>query len=1028
MTKAMMKLLGTPSWSNVGPHPIALQEGSITGAIQSVVGQRIRRPGSPDIFVLYVGAVNGGVWRADNFTEAMLRGGGRTPPIQWSPLTDGAPTLSIASLAIDPRDPNGNTLWAGTGHFSSAQFGGPAVGLLRTTNAKDALPTWTLLGDQAAQPPDLSLSGQRIVSVVPTALIEPTTGEQVILAAAYDGLGIVRSTNGGRSFQAVQGPAGPLSGFATDLVADPNDPQILYAALRATYDDQQNLVTPGGIFRSTDGGVRWTAIHNGIPQAVRAKSFKLALFNNAGRIVATNSPTILYVGEADTSGRTNNLVGIFRSTNPHATDPQWTPLFFDLDPTHVPSGLRAGEWPASASVPYFGFAVDPNDWNNFYLGGMTWFYRVQATLQPNNRITTQWRPWGGGGGWDYRSMTFLTSNILLCVSDPGIFGLVDPASSSHWVSLNNSLALTEFFSIAYDPTTGVVCGGTQDVGTPVQNICGGWTQLPNGGGDGRQTVVAGDGVSYYVHNDVFHRTQGSWHTEEDLGGVLTSAPGACSWGPCRLDIFYRGQNEHLWHRSFDVGWHNEEDLGGVLSSSPAACTWGPGRVDIFYRGQNNHLWHRWFDAGDGGWHNEEDLGGVLSSSPAACTWGPGRVDIFYRGQNNHLWHRWFDASDGGWHNEQDLGGVLSSSPAACTWGPGRVDIFYRGQNNHLWHRWFDAGDGGWHNEEDLRGSLTTAPGASTWGPGRVDVFYGGQNDQLWYRGFDGGWKAEVDLGDTLSEAPTACSWWPGRVDVFYRGEDDQLSHRWFDRSGSEVTPAAMPTLKGDQPLVVNPANPKQLLFAGGQSASKLFETPDRGDTITDITPPGLTGAITAVAYGASNPSAAYVATSTPQLFLRTSGTGSPRLVGNFPGTAAIADIAVDRNDWRRAVVLSQDGALFFTTNGGATWNNIRGNIGSALRFMRTIEVISVGGTVVVLVAGDPPNGNAGIVRAIDPDPNEPQPNVNWTPFGIGLPRAIVMDLHYYPSAPLHNGRPGGDLLLVGTFGRGAWLVTGVTSP
>src|SRR6266851_8198280 len=30
---------------------------------------------------------------------------------------------------------------------------------------------------------------------------------------------------------------------------------------------------------------------------------------------------------------------------------------------------------------------------------------------------------------------------------------------------------------------------------------------------------------------------------------------------------------------FDLGWYAEEDLGGVLSEAPAACTWGPNRID-----------------------------------------------------------------------------------------------------------------------------------------------------------------------------------------------------------------------------------------------------------------------------------------------------------------------------------------------------------------------------------------------------------------------------------------------------------------
>jgi hypothetical protein len=885
----MIKLLGAPAWRSCGPNPIALGNTAITGAIQCAAAQKISRPGDPEAHVIYLGAVNGGVWRSDSFTASMLQGSSRTPAIQWKPLTDSAPTLSVSSMALDPHDATGNTLWVGTGRVSSFNsIGGPVVGLLKTTNARDPSPAWMILGDQTPQPTDVSLAGQRIFSVIPTTLQDPGTGKQIILVAA-DRDGILRSRDGGLSFQRVAGPTGSLSGYGTDLIADPNEPQIFYAALSATYDDRRNLTSSGGVFRSVDGGLRWTMIDSGIPQARRSKSLKLTVFNNAGSSVPNAGPTVLYAGEADTSGNTNNLIGIFRCADPHAARPIWTALFSDSDPTHIPNGLGAEQWPAAALLPWFGMAVDPKDWNNIYLGGMTWLYRVQAS--GSNSVTTMWTPWGAGGGWDFRSLMFLTSDILLNTGDPGIFGLYDPANSTQWISLNNSVAVTELYAVAYDPTTGLICGGTQDVGSPVQNICGGWNQLPDGGGDGGLALVASDGVYYYEVNGRFRRTQASWHADEDLKGVLTTAPAACTWGPCRLDIFYRGQNNHLWHRWFDGGWHAEEDLGGVLSEAPGACTWGPGRVDIFYRGQNNHLWHRWFE---GNWQTEEDLGGVLTSAPAACTWGPGRVDIFYRGQNNHLWHRWFEE---GWQAEEDLGGVLTSAPAACTWGHGRIDIFYRGQNNHLWHRWFD---GGWHAEEDLGGVLTSAPAACTWGPGRVDIFYRGQNNHLWHRWFEGSWQPEEDLGGTLTDMPGACTWGPGRIDILNRGENQHLWHKWFERSGGQVMPAGVPTVTGTRGAVVNPVNPRQLLVAHG---NQLLESSDRADSVRDITPQAMRGAVTALAYGTDNSSVAYVGTTSGELFLRTAGNGVPLPVANYPGNGAeVDDIAVDRAIPRSAAI------------------------------------------------------------------------------------------------------------------------------
>jgi hypothetical protein len=271
-----------------------------------------------------------------------------------------------------------------------------------------------------------------------------------------------------------------------------------------------------------------------------------------------------------------------------------------------------------------------------------------------------------------------------------------------------------------------------------------------------------------------------WGEEEHIGGVLSSAPAVSSRGFNQLDVFYRGQNNHLWHRAWNgaqrVGdgaqWTGEEDLGGVLTSNPAAVSWGPNRIDTFYRGQNNHLWHRAWNGAQ--WTNEEDLGGVLSSAPTVASWGFNRLDVFYRGQNNHLWHRAWNGAQ--WTNEEDLGGVLTSDPAAVSWGFNRIDIFYRGQNNHLWHRAWNGAR--WTGEEDLGGVLTSSPAASSWGVNRLDIFYRGQNNHLWHRAWNGAqWVAEEDVGGVLSSDPAAVSWGPNHIDTFYRGQNNGLWHR-----------------------------------------------------------------------------------------------------------------------------------------------------------------------------------------------------------------------------------------------------------
>jgi hypothetical protein len=139
----------------------------------------------------------------------------------------------------------------------------------------------------------------------------------------------------------------------------------------------------------------------------------------------------------------------------------------------------------------------------------------------------------------------------------------------------------------------------------------------------------------------------AWNNgDDDLGGNLVSGPAVASWGPNRLDCFYVGPGNTMWHRAYDGGWKDEEDLGGGLIDRPAAASWGPNRLDCFYTGPQFTMVHRWWDGN--AWSGEEDLGGALAAGPAVASWGPpgppwapGRLDCFYRGDNDHMLHRWF---------------------------------------------------------------------------------------------------------------------------------------------------------------------------------------------------------------------------------------------------------------------------------------------------------------------------------------------------------------------------------------------------
>jgi hypothetical protein len=122
--------VSAPSWVEEGPGPIlngqelVPDNSPVAGAINAIAASR----NNPDL--VYVGTVNGGVWRTRNATA--------NPPT-WSPLTDRRlPGLSINSLAISPVD--SRTLFAGTGSTSSFLFdGSPGFGVARSTDGGRSL-------------------------------------------------------------------------------------------------------------------------------------------------------------------------------------------------------------------------------------------------------------------------------------------------------------------------------------------------------------------------------------------------------------------------------------------------------------------------------------------------------------------------------------------------------------------------------------------------------------------------------------------------------------------------------------------------------------------------------------------------------------------------------------------------------------------------------------------------------------------------------------------------------------------------
>ncbi|MEO1528216.1 MAG: hypothetical protein AAFX06_22525 [Planctomycetota bacterium] len=147
------------SWESQGPigaNHRFLQNitggNSIGGATHTVVAH------PTDADTLYIGAVNGGVWKTTNATSAI--------PI-WFPQTDMLESPSISAMAFDVTDSNSETLVATTAGYSS--FGGVSGqrGLVyRTTDGGD---NWSDVGSNGIVGENLSgvaARGDTIVTAI----------------------------------------------------------------------------------------------------------------------------------------------------------------------------------------------------------------------------------------------------------------------------------------------------------------------------------------------------------------------------------------------------------------------------------------------------------------------------------------------------------------------------------------------------------------------------------------------------------------------------------------------------------------------------------------------------------------------------------------------------------------------------------------------------------------------------------------------------------------------------------------------
>ena len=210
----------------------------------------------------YVAVGSGNLWKTTN--------AGTT----WTPIFDDQGSYSIGCVTIDPSQPE--IVWVGTGENVGGRHVGYGDGVYRSL---DGGKSWTNVGLGSSEHIGKILVDPRDSNVVWVAAQGP-------LWSAGGERGLYKTTDGGESWEKVLG-GGEYTGV-NDVVADPRNPDVLYASTHQRFRNVAALINGGpesGIHKTTDGGKSWRELTNGLPEEDMGR---------IGLAVSPQQPDIVY--------------------------------------------------------------------------------------------------------------------------------------------------------------------------------------------------------------------------------------------------------------------------------------------------------------------------------------------------------------------------------------------------------------------------------------------------------------------------------------------------------------------------------------------------------------------------------------------------------------------------------------------------------------------------------------------------------------------------------------------------------------
>ncbi len=388
--------------------------------------------------IWYVAVGSGGVWKTTN--------SGTT----WKPIFDKQKSYSIGAITIDPN--NTHTIWVGTGENVGGRHVAFGDGVYVS---HDDGASWKNMGLKTSDHISKIIvhpKDSNIIWVVSQGPLWSKGGER----------GIFKSTDGGKTWTQTLGDTEWVG--ATDLVIDPRNPDVLYAATWQRHRTVAGYLGGGkgsGIHKSIDGGLTWQKLSKGIPGSNLGK---------IGLAISPFNPDVIYaVLETD---RTKG--GLYMSANRGASWQKQSNTVSGGTGPHYYQELYASPHHEGKLFLMNNYVLISDD------HGKT-FHRMN---ERNKHV-------------DSHAMAFKASdpNYVLFGTDGGLYESFDLTNS--WKFIRN-LPVTQYFKLAVDDSKPFykIYGGTQDNGShggPSQSIYSDgiansdwWKTL---GADGHQSAI-----------------------------------------------------------------------------------------------------------------------------------------------------------------------------------------------------------------------------------------------------------------------------------------------------------------------------------------------------------------------------------------------------------------------------------------------------------------------------------------------------------------------------------------------------------